>query len=539
MEPPENAPPDLIAVWETATGTLLRTVEYQSSALSEALAPDGRMLAVGDAQGTVTVWTLPDGAPYATLSTSNNQIQCLAFGREPRVSFRQDPSTPRWQLAAGDGGGTVTLFDLQNRRIRNIGRGSNNDIKALAFRPDGAVLVSLGRRLATLRDVATGRTILSVLAGNTHLAVAFAPDGRRMAVGHMAAFADTDGVRVFDLREGQSMQSLLGLETMVARIVFSSDGRLVAALAHDWQAGIWDRASGQLLHLIVLRPGLFVDNAWLAFDPTGRRIAFSAHEHATLWDLETGRLIQSWKLPPGLQDKLAFHGPDQLFLFRCETRDRVPPVSEYHPKDHPRLYRLYNLLGPPPLRPINEILDHDWHCYGIVMPANCGFVVADGVGVKDGRKARTIIAYDARTGATLWSMRSHRDIVDLGGGFDIDPSGTTLFLYNPRGQRTTWLKLPGREFIAETESTAPVLSPDGKRWFSNAPNRVTRRNEWQYYPDGARGPAIAIAEQVDTSGFPVFGPDSRHVACDGAKHDVVVCDLVELQRAMAEFGLRW
>jgi WD40 repeat protein len=433
----------------------------------------------------------------------------------------------------------VTLFDLQNRRIRNIGRGSNNDIKALAFRPDGAVLLSVGRQAATLWDVATGRTILSVIAGNTQVAVAFAPDGRRIAVGRMAAFADSDGVRIFDLRDGRSMQSLFGLETMIARVVFSGDGRLVAALAHDWQAGIWDRASGQLVNVIGIPPGLFIDNAWLAFDTTSCRIAFLAHEHATLWDLQSGRLIRSWKLPPGLQDKLVFHTPDQLLLFRCETRDRVPPVNLYHPKDHPRLYRVYNLLGPSPHLPVKEILDHDSHCYGIVMPEDGRFVIADGVGVKDGRQTRTIIAYDAPTGATLWSMPSNRDTVDIGGGLYVDPSGTMLLLYNPRGQRSTWLKLPGRECIAETEFLPPVLSPDGKRSFSTEQNRATRQMEWQYHPDGRQGPRIAIAGQVEVAGRLVFGPDSRHVALGGSKYDVVVCDLVELQRAMAEYGLGW
>ena len=158
-------------------------------------------------------------------------------------------------------------------------------------------------------------------------------------------------VQVYDLHEGRGMQSLLGLQTKIERVAFSRDGRLIAALSDDWRVGIWDRTSGQLRYLFDVPAGFFTDNAWMAFDPTARRFAFSGHEHATLWDLETGRLLQTWKLPPGLQDKLAFHGPDQLFLFRSETRDRVPPFSAYHPKDHPRVYRFYNLLGPSPLRP--------------------------------------------------------------------------------------------------------------------------------------------------------------------------------------------
>src|SRR5262249_7772554 len=150
-----------------ATGAVVRAIEHHAPAVSMTLAPDGRMVAVGDTHGDVAVWTLPDGNLYASLSASDNRIEGLAFAREPRVSYRQKPETPAWQLAVGDWGGIVTMLDLQNKRIRNICRGSSDDIKALAFRPDGAVLASAGRGMARLWDVATGRLLLDVPAGNT------------------------------------------------------------------------------------------------------------------------------------------------------------------------------------------------------------------------------------------------------------------------------------------------------------------------------------------------------------------------------------
>jgi serine/threonine protein kinase/WD40 repeat protein len=540
VDPPENGPPVLIVVWDAATGKTIGMIDHPASTLKLALAPDGRMLAVGDTQGNVALWTLPDGAPYASLSAGDNRIQCLAFGREPRVSHRQKPGAPAWQLAVGDGGGSVTLFDLQNKRIRNICRGSGNDIKLLAFRSDGAVLVSAGRRWAQLWDVATGRTLLPIGAGNTLRSVAFSADGRRLAVGRQEGFGDRDGVRVFHLREGRGMQSLLGLQTRVEHIVSCSDGRFVAALSDDWHVGIWDRSSGLLRHIFAVPPGFFADSASLAFDPTARQLAFSGYEHATLWDLETGRLLQSWKLPPGLVAPLAFHGPGQLYLFRCETQDRVPPFHEFHPKEHPRVYRLYNLLGPSPLRPVKEISDHDWHSFRIRMPADGRFLVADGTGVKDGRKVRTLIAYDGRTGESLWSMPSHVEPQYDGGMFELNPTGTILVLMRPlaEGRGSIWLKLPGREWIADMDEWAFPLSADGNRWFAQKADRATQKDEWHYHPDGPKGPEIAFAESGGVPGLS-FGPDSKHIAWGDANHAVVVCDLVELQRGMAEFGLAW
>jgi WD40 repeat protein len=538
IDPPENAPAALIVVWEATAGTVVRMIEHSAPAIALALAPDGRMLAVGDTQGNVAVWTLPDGAPYATLSAGDNRIQCLAFGREPRVSYRQKPGTPAWQLAVGDRGGIVTLFDLQHKRIRNTCRSSGNDIKVLAFRSDGAVLVSAGRRWAQLWDVATGRMLLSVAAGNTLLSVAFSADGRRLAVGRQEGFGDRDGVRIFHLREGRGMQSLLGLQTKVEHIVSSSDGRFVAALSDDRHVGIWDRTSGHLRHIFAVPPSVFAGSASLAFDPTARQLAFSGYEHATLWDLGTGRLLQTWKLPPGLGGPLAFHGPGQLFLVRCETQDRVPPFHEYHPKEHPRVYRLYNLLGPSPLQPVKEMGDHDWHCFRIKMPADGRFLVAEGTGVKDGRRVRTLIAYDSRTGETLWSMPSHVEPQYDGGMFELDATGTILVLTRPQVAGSIWLKLPGREWIADMDGWAFPLSPDGNRWWTEKDDRATQAIQWVYHPDGPKGPEIAFAESGGVPGLS-FGPDSKHVAWGDANHAVVVCDLVELRRGLAELGLGW
>jgi hypothetical protein len=188
---------------------------------------------------------------------------------------------------------------------------------------------------------------------------------------------------------------------------------------------------------------------------------------------------------------------------------------------------------------MKEISDHDWYCGGIMAPADGRFLLADGTGLKDGRMVRTFIAYDGRTGETLWSMPSHRDPRDVNAIFDLDPTGTILVLFHPGAASSTLLKLPGREWIADQERTASVLAPGGTRWFSLGTDRATQNSEWHYFPYGAKGTEIAMAEQEFVPGRVVFAPDGRHVAWGGSDHAVVVCDLAELQRAMAEFGLGW
>src|SRR5262249_18327058 len=108
----------------------------------------------------------------------------------------------------------------------------------------------------------------------------------------------------------------------------------------------------------------------------------------------------------------------------------------------------------------------------------------------------------------------------------------------PKQASSTWLRLPGREWIADMDGWALPIGPDGNRWLTQRADSATQRVEWHYHPDGPKGPEIAFVESGGAPGLS-FGPDGRHVAWGDADHAVVVCDLVELQRGMAEFGLGW
>jgi WD40 repeat protein len=435
-------------------------------------------------------------------------------------------------------GGTVIMLDLIGKRIRNFGRGSSNDIKALDFSPDGTMLASTGRNLARVWDVATGRLILAIEAGNYMPALAFSTVGNRIAIGRWGIFNTTDGVKVCALREGPGMRTFLGMAAKIEKKAFSPDGRLIAALADDWQVGVWETATGRLRYLFGIPPGVFSDNTGIAFDTSSRRLAVSAYENATLWDTEGGRLLQAWKLPPGLDAGIAFHGQDRLMLFRKETRDRVPPFSSNPAGDHPRVYRLYDLLRKAAATPVAEIGDHDAGCFGTVMPADGRFIVADGINLKEGRKGRTFIAYDMSSGKALWSMPAPRSS-EFNCFIGVDPAGSVMMLNFLPDDRGNWLSLPDRKWIAAVDATALVLGPKGDRYFSVHQDSRIAKNEFHYHPQGRTGPEIPLLQGRETEGPLVFAPDGSHIAWAAADHSLTICDLVEVQRAMAAIGLGW
>ena len=200
---------DVIAAWEAASGReVFRSSANRTTDVTSA--PDASLLAAGDKDGQIAVWTLPNGERIATLKADRYRINCLAFARDPVRGVGARLPGRGWLLAAADAGGGVIVWDVTMRIPRAIchGRTGSPEVFALEFSTDGMTLASTGRNTVQLWDIALGQLLLNVTAGNYVTALSFSPDGKQLAGGSIAAFGDADLVDVWELEPGRGIHSL-------------------------------------------------------------------------------------------------------------------------------------------------------------------------------------------------------------------------------------------------------------------------------------------------------------------------------------------
>ena len=133
--------------------------------------------------------------------------------------------------------------------VRDLPIGRRAKVVALAFSPDGTRLAGGAGWTARIWDATTGEQQLEVTHGRSDvLAVAFSPDGTRLATGSgfpYAQFADAyagteSSARIWDATTGeQQLEMAHSRRSEVLAVAFSPDGTRLATGTNDKTARIW------------------------------------------------------------------------------------------------------------------------------------------------------------------------------------------------------------------------------------------------------------------------------------------------------------
>jgi WD40 repeat protein/tRNA A-37 threonylcarbamoyl transferase component Bud32 len=269
----------VVRLWEAADGAPGPVLQgHDADVVDIAFHPGGTRLAAAGANGTVSVWELPSGRKLPTLRPET--APDVVSGNGGRLCFGPDPD----HLAFADPRGTVTVWDATSGR------------SVSSFRPSRPSPLDPSARMP--------------------LALAFSPDGRRLAAGEL------DAIRLWDVATGKELSTLHGGLASVFALAFSRDGRQLAAallrgggVASVSEIKVWDLATGREL---VTFSGAVGGTYALAFTPDGKRLASTGYYHrdVMLWDTSGGRELLALRIDdpgniggPGGDSRLAF-SPD-------------------------------------------------------------------------------------------------------------------------------------------------------------------------------------------------------------------------------------
>jgi serine/threonine protein kinase/WD40 repeat protein len=203
--------------------------------------PDGQGIAVGtrdhgvvfaDTQGVRT-----DRAPITQGSSQPTKLAISANGRRIAVAWT--------------GGAGITVHDAASGALLDRFKDS-----AFALSPDGRWLARQENSDIVLLPIASGepRIVLGRQAGVSATALAFSPDGSRLAAAFYKPATGDEGqaepyevgkVVLWDVAKREQVGTLRGHRERVLDVAFSPDGEWIATGSLDYTARIWETRTGQ------------------------------------------------------------------------------------------------------------------------------------------------------------------------------------------------------------------------------------------------------------------------------------------------------
>jgi WD40 repeat protein len=217
-------------LWDAVMGVHERALRgHQAQVTAIAFSPDGQTLATAAADRTVRFWNTTSWQSTATIDTGRTGNGRLAFS-----------PCGRYVAAVWTGRGPVTLWKTgtseKHIELRLFSEDDTEDY-GVGFSPDGTGVVVLGRNLVRIWDLTTCQVLASFEAPGSE-ALAVAPQANLIATAGLAPESKAN-VTLWDPATLLAMREFEGHTQSVAAIAFSSDGKMLATGGRDGVANLW------------------------------------------------------------------------------------------------------------------------------------------------------------------------------------------------------------------------------------------------------------------------------------------------------------
>ncbi len=263
-----------------------------------AFSPDGSVLAAGDDDGGIHLWSCTGYSPLRANMSHGAGVNALAFSKDGT------------QLASASDDGIARLWDMNS--YRRIGQDMEHaaPVTDLAFSPVYYAIATAAGRNACIWGTDTQSEAGAALQHQSSLwALAFSPNGNYLATAEQY-------IHICETETGRLARSI---DFPATSLAFSPDGSLLAAAADDGSIRLLDMARMQPVGQD-LNHGEWVQA--LAFSPDGQILATVGSSSVRLWNSRTLAPLGETLPHEGKARRrgIAF-SPDGMFIAAAGDRD--------------------------------------------------------------------------------------------------------------------------------------------------------------------------------------------------------------------------
>jgi len=448
-----------VSIWATDKEIPLITYDgFSANVFSLVFSPDGKILITYDDKSLIQYTT---SHPYQKVNEvlTNEEIGCVSFSADGK------------KLLAGVSKNKIRIMgwpDWRDVRLLDAPGPPTGSACPLTLSADGETLATVNGSNVYLVDVQSWSTLGNFYVDGTLKDVVLTPDGKKVAVRNSAS------IRLWDVRDVQNQATIYTGNTL-DQIAFASSGKRIATFG-DNKVSLWD---AQTLKQLPGPKNVDWTTNVMAFSRAGRIATGSENGAVKLWNMETGE--------PSLEFKtcskplsLSFAPDEQTLAVGCETGN----VELW---DTTRGQRLKSLQG------------HTGPVRSVVFSAE-GQLASGG-------EDKTVRLWEPATGRQLWSGQ-HKDGV-MGLAFSAD--GKRLASASKDKTVKLWQASKGDELLTlaghKLEVYAVAFSPDGKTLATGGEDKLVKL--W----DSETGQELVSFANHDSRVTSVaFSPDGKTLA---------------------------
>jgi WD40 repeat protein len=278
------------------------------------LSADAKRIAASVADGTVILWDVTTGQMVPLVNCHEYSLDAIAFS--------PDSSS----VALGYGDGLIQILQLPSGQLRQMLRGDMGWIQLVAFSADGKRIAALHHHGISVWSLDDEKEVMSIPDAWKFTVLMLNHDGTLLVTG-----GDDGKVRLWDVSNATVIRTLeLGPGDWVNYLTLAHNDEWVMVAQGRNDITVWNATTGEKLKTL---RGHTDDVGYLVYVPeTSTLLSVSDDNTLRSWDLNTGKVIATWKTSPG------FISADGKFVLRANKQPGLLEMWRVGTRKKPRVF---------------------------------------------------------------------------------------------------------------------------------------------------------------------------------------------------------